>query len=148
LNSNAANARTRLENVVLYSIKKVIEFPTAISYPGTIPATRIPDAARIDVYVNRVLTAYDNAATTSAKLNIIMKEYYMALWGNGVDAYNMYRRTNKPEYMQYTLETSPGPFINSHLYPSVFVNRNLNAAQKSSVAVQVFWDNNPPNSRR
>lgn len=148
LNNNAANARTRLESGIRKSINKVINFPTAIAYSEAIPATRIPDAARIDGYVNKVLTAYDNAATTSAKLNIIMKEYYMALWGNGVDAYNMYRRTNKPEYIQYVLETSPGPFINSHLYPSVFVNRNLNATQKANVGVQVFWDNWPANSRK
>ncbi|HET9744215.1 MAG TPA: SusD/RagB family nutrient-binding outer membrane lipoprotein [Chitinophagaceae bacterium] len=148
LNNNAANARVRLENGMRKSINKVINFPTAIGYPETIPTTRIPDAARIDGYVNKVLAAYDNAATTSAKLNIIMKEYYMALWGNGVDAYNMYRRTNKPEFMQYVLEPSPGPFINSHFYPSVFVNRNLNAAQKPNVGVPVFWDNWPANSRR
>lgn len=148
LNNNAANARVRLENGMRKSINKVINFPTAIGYPETIPTTRIPDAARIDGYVSKVLTAYDNAATTSAKLNIIMKEYYMALWGNGVDAYNMYRRTNKPEYLQYVLEASPGPFINSHLYPSVFVNRNLNATQKANVGAQVFWDNWPANSRR
>jgi hypothetical protein len=124
----------------------VINFPTAIGYPETIPTTRIPDAARIDGYVNKVLTAYDNAATTQDRLNIIMKEYYLALWGNGVDAYNMYRRTNKPEYLQYVVgEPNPGSFINSHLYPSVFVNRNLNAAQKANVGAQVFWDNNPPN---
>jgi hypothetical protein len=60
----------------------------------------------------------------------------------------MYRRTNKPDNMQYTLEPNPGVFINSHLYPSVFVNRNINATQKSGVGVQVFWDKNPPNSRR
>jgi hypothetical protein len=148
LNNNAADARTRLENGVRYSIKKVIEFPSAISYPGTISTTLVPDATKIDNYVNKVLTAFDNATSTSAKLNIIMKEYYMALWGNGVDAYNLYRRTNKPENIQYVLEANPGPFINSHLYPSVFVNRNLNAAQKANVGVQVFWDNWPANSRR
>ena len=148
LNNNAANARTRLETGVRNSIKKVIEFPAAISYPGTISTTLVPDATKIDNYVNKVLTAFDNAATTSAKLNIIMKEYYMALWGNGVDAYNLFRRTNKPENIQYVLEANPGPFINSHLYPSVFVNRNLNATQKANVGVQVFWDNWPANSRR
>jgi hypothetical protein len=149
LNNNTANARTRLENGMRKSINKVINFPTAIGYPETIPTTRIPDAARIDGYVNKVLTAYDNAATTQDRLNIIMKEYYLALWGNGVDAYNMYRRTNKPEYLQYVVgEPNPGSFINSHLYPSVFVNRNLNAAQKANVGAQVFWDNNPPNSRK
>jgi hypothetical protein len=149
MNNNVANARTALESGMRTSINKVINFPTAIGYPETIPANRIPDAARIDVYVNKVLTTYDAATTTDARLEIIMKEYYLALWGNGVDAYNMYRRTNKPGNMQYIVGEADYNFINSHLYPSVFVNRNLNAAQKSSVnTVQVFWDKNPPNSRK
>lgn len=148
LNNNMANARTRMESGIRKSINKVINFPAAIGYSETIPTTRIPDAPRIDAYVNKVLAAYDAAATTDARLNILMKEYYIALWGNGVDAYNMYRRTNKPDNMQYVLETNPGVYINSHLYPSVYVNRNINAQQKSNVGVQVFWDKNPPNSRR
>lgn len=148
MNSNAANAKTALESGIRKSINKVINFPTVIGYTEVIPPTRIPDAARIDAYVNKVLAAYDAAASTDAKLDIIMKEYYLALWGNGVDLYDMYRRTNKPGNMQYVLETNPGNFINSHLYPSVFVNRNLNAVQKASVAVQVFWDKNLPNSRK
>ncbi len=148
LNNNAANARARMESGIRKSVAKAVNFPTAIGYSETIPTTRIPDAARIDAYVNKVLAAYDAMTTTDGRLNIIMKEYYIALWGNGVDAYNMYRRTNKPDNMQYTLEPNPGVFINSHLYPSVFVNRNINATQKSGVGVQVFWDKNPPNSRR
>jgi len=72
-----------------------------------------------------------------------MKEYYIALWGNGLDAYNNYRRTGKPENMQFTQEADPGAFNRSMIYPSVHVNLNQNAAQKSSQAVQVFWDNNP-----
>jgi hypothetical protein len=148
LNNNVANARARMESGIRKSIAKAVNFPAAIGYTETIPTTRIPDAARIDAYVNKVLAAYDAMTTTDERLNIIMKEYYIALWGNGVDAYNMYRRTNKPDNMQYTLEPNPGVFINSHLYPSVFVNRNINATQKSGVGVQVFWDKNPPNSRR
>ena len=42
--------------------------------------------ARIDGYVAKVLAQYDAATTNDAKLNVIMKEYYIALWGNGVDA--------------------------------------------------------------
>jgi hypothetical protein len=151
LNNNVANARTRLEAGIRKSINKVINFPTVIAYPNMaadIPASMIPDATRINNYVNKVLAAYDAAATTDARLNIIMKEYYLVLWGNGVDAYNMYRRTNKPDNMQFTLEPNPGIYVNSHLYPSVYVNRNLNATQKSSVGVQVFWDKHPPTSRK
>jgi SusD/RagB-like outer membrane lipoprotein len=147
LNSNAANARARLESGVRKSINKVINFPAVIGHTEVIPTTRIPDAARIDAYVNKVLNAYDAAATTDAKLDIIMKDYYIALWGNGVDAYNMYRRTNKPANMQLLL-TPVSNYMNSLFYPSVHINRNTNAVQKSSVAVQVFWDTNPPNSRK
>lgn len=147
LNSNAANAKTRLESGIRKSINKVINFPAVIGHTEVIPTTRIPDAARIDDYVTKVLNAYDAAATTDAKLDIIMKDYYIALWGNGVDAYNMYRRTNKPANMQLLL-TPVTNYMNSLFYPSVHVNRNINAVQKSSVSVQVFWDTNPPNSRK
>lgn len=147
LNSNAANARARLESGVRKSINKVINFHVVIGHTEVVPTTRIPDAARIDAYVNKVLNAYDAAATTDAKLDIIMKDYYIALWGNGVDAYNMYRRTNKPANMQLLL-TPVTNYMNSLFYPSVHINRNINAVQKSSVAVQVFWDTNPPNSRK
>lgn len=148
LNNNPTNARARLESGIRRSIAKVINFPAAIGYGEAIPPARVPDAARIDGYVNKVLNAYNAATTDDARLNIIMKEYYLALWGNGVDAYNMYRRTNKPDNMQYTLDPSPGVYINSFLYPSVFVNRNQNATQKANVGVQVFWDKHPPNSRK
>jgi hypothetical protein len=149
LNSNSGNARTAMESGIRKSINKVINFPAAIGYSEAIPASRIPDAARIDGYVNKVLNAYDIQTNDDGRLGIIMKEYFMALWGNGLDAYNMYRRTNKPANIQLVVgEPDPGVFINSHLYPSVFVNRNLNAQQKSSVGVQVFWDKNPPNSRK
>ena len=149
LNNNAANARTRMESGIRKSISKVINFPCIITHSPAINPALVPDATRINAYVNKVLSAYDAAATTDAKLNILIKEYYIALWGNGSDAYNMYRRTNKPANMQLVVgEPDPGIFINSHLYPSVFVNRNINATQKANVGVQVFWDKNPPNSRK
>ncbi len=147
LNSNAANARTAMESGIRKSINKVINFPAAIGYTESIPSTRVPDAARIDAYVTKVLNAYNSMGSDDGRLNILMKEYYLALWGNGLDAYNMYRRTNKPAGMQPMLEPSPGVYINSFFYPSVFVNRNTNAQQKSNQGVQVFWDKNPPNSR-
>ncbi len=94
-------------------------------------------------YINFVLDEYDNAASESAKLNIIMKEYLIALWGNGIEAYNNYRRTGKPEKAQPMLEASATDYPRSALYPSVLVNRNANVAQKANRAVQVFWDTNP-----
>lgn len=134
--------RAALESGVRESISKVVGFPSTINV--TVPTTFVPDATRIDTWVNtKVLPIYDAAATTADKLDAIMKEYYIALWGNGVDAYNMYRRTGKPANIQLAKLASPGNFVRSHLYPSNYVNLNQNAAQKSSIAVQVFWDNNP-----
>jgi hypothetical protein len=69
-----------------------------------------------------------------------MKEYYIALWGNGIEAYNMYRRTGKPNNMAPALESTPGPFMSSFFYPADYVNRNKNATQKT-ITDRVFWDN-------
>jgi len=73
-----------------------------------------------------------------------MKEYYIALFGNGIDANNNYRRTGKPDNMQLTRAASSCSYTRSMLYPSTLVNLNQNASQKSGVDVRVFWDNNPP----
>ena len=92
---------------------------------------------------NLVLAKYDATTTNDEKLEIIMKEYYIALWGNGIDAFNNYRRTGKPGNMQLPIVSAPGAFTSSMFYPSVHVNRNNTAAQKTGVDKHVFWDTNP-----
>ena len=139
--TTAGTPRTLLENGVRKSMAKVISFPATINV--TVDPTLVPDAARIDGYVAKVLALYDAATTNADKMEVIMKEYYLALWGNGVDIWNNYRRTGKPGNMQPTIDANPGSFTRSMLYPSVFVNRNVNA-QPKTVDVQVFWDTNPP----
>jgi len=139
--TTAGNPRTLLESGVRKSMAKVISFPATINV--TVDPTLVPDAARIDGYVAKVLALYDAATTNADKMEVIMKEYYIALWGNGVDIWNNYRRTGKPGNMQPTIDANPGSFTRSMLYPSVFVNRNVNA-QPKTVDVQVFWDTNPP----
>ena len=80
----------------------------------------------------------------SSELDVLMKEYYIALWGNGVEAYNLYRRTGKPSDMQPMRAANPGSFLRSLIYPADFVNLNSNVTQKSNSTVnKVFWDNNP-----
>jgi len=124
-------------------------FATVRDFPGKIGVT-VPDnfaitKAQIDAYKSFVSKAYDGAATTDAKLEIIMKEYYISLWGNGIESYNNYRRTGKPANIQPIIQNNPGPYIRSFYYPSVYVNLNKNAVQKASTSVQVFWDVNPAN---
>lgn len=134
----AGDAKALLEAGIKKSMAKVIGFPSTV---GVTPSsTFVPTQARQDAYVASVLAAYDAAASNDAKLNIIMKEYYKALWGNGVDSYNNYRRTGKPDNLQLPIVSAPGAFISSMYYPSVHVNRNQSATQKSGVNVKVFWD--------
>ncbi len=139
------DARTLLQSGVDVSIKKVMGFPGTVGI--TPPASLVPTATQISNYENLVLSNYDAAASTDAKMDILMTEYYIALWGNGIEPYNNLRRTGKPSNVQVAAAVpDPGHFIRSFFYPSVFVNRNLNApAQKDpgNAVNKVFWDNNP-----
>ena len=139
----AGDPRALLESGVRKSIATVVAFPGTI---GTVvPPSRVPTTANIQTYVDKVLQLYDAAATSADKLNVIMKEYYIALWGNGIESYNNYRRTGMPRNMQPNLNPSPGPFMRSMFYPGSFANRNNNVTQKTVSNVKVFWDNNPDN---
>ena len=137
------DARALLESGVRKSIATVIAYPATVGI--TVPAARVPSAAAITAYVNKVLQLYDAAATNADKLNVVMKEYYIALWGNGIESYNNYRRTGMPRNMQPNLNATPGPFMRSMFYPGSFANRNNNVSQKTTTNVKVFWDNNPDN---
>ncbi|MCB0632119.1 MAG: SusD/RagB family nutrient-binding outer membrane lipoprotein [Saprospiraceae bacterium] len=103
----------------------------------------VPDADAVDTYVSLVMDMYANAGSDDEKLNIIGKEYLIALWGNGIEAYNLYRRTGKPDNMMPSLEPGPGPFIRSMFLPAVHVNRNATSTSNKELTQQVFWDNNP-----
>ncbi|RTL54430.1 MAG: SusD/RagB family nutrient-binding outer membrane lipoprotein [Sphingobacteriales bacterium] len=142
------SARALLQSGVTASINKVINFPASIGYTG-VPSSQVPTTTQINNYINLVLNSYDAAPNTDAQMNVVMNEYYIALWGNGIEAYNNLRRTGKPSNVQLAVTTpSPGFFMRSFFYPSVFVNRNSNApAQKTpgDAANKVFWDTNPDN---
>ncbi len=138
----AGSTRSLLESGVRKSIARVLLYPTEAGI--TVPPARIPVQTEIDNYVSKVLAQFD-AGNEDAKLNVLMKEWYLALWGNGADAYNNYRRTGKPDNMQLALSSTPGPFIRSMYYPAVSANLNQNMVQKPDVAQKVFWDNNPDN---
>jgi hypothetical protein len=139
--------RDLLEAGINTSIDKVMSFPATVSV--TPDPSLVPSSTQVSNYVNLVLSKYDAATTDDARLNIIMTEYYLALWGNGVEPYNNYRRTGKPDNAQLAAAVpNPGFFMRSLFYPSVFVNRNSNApAQKTpgDAVNKVFWDNNPDN---
>jgi hypothetical protein len=142
--------RDLLLNGVSASITKVLGFPATVNY--TVPtayASFIPTQSQINSYDSLVVHNYDTAATDDSRLNIIMSEFYLASWGNGIETYNNYRLTGKPDNIQPAQNfQDPGFFMRSFLYPSVFENRNSNAPPQKTPgdAVQkVFWDNNPDN---
>lgn len=131
------DARTYLESGVRKSIGTVTSFRTDL-VDESFAATE----AEIDTYVAEVMARYD-ASDADKKLNTIIEEYWLALWGNGVEAYNTYRRTGKPDNLQQLVRQPSDNFMRSFWYPDVYVNQNLNADQKPDVFQKVFWDTNP-----
>lgn len=131
--------RTMLENGVRASISKVMS-----SLPNPDSFANIPDAADVDAYVASVLSIYDAAASDEDKMAVIGKEYYISLFGNGLEGYNLYRRTGTPVNLQPTL-LGTGTYPRSFFYPSNSVDANTSIEQKQTFAEQVFWDNNPAN---
>jgi hypothetical protein len=103
-------------------------------------------ADEVTKYVNKVLADYDAAADNDAKLNIVATEYWLALHGNGIESYNLYRRTGKPALQQPGLDPNVGAFVRSFYYPASYITANKNAKQKTNMSVQVFWDTNPANN--
>lgn len=130
-----AGAKTFLESGVRLSIQKVLDFGAADA--GSSPL--VPSAGEVDGYVAEVLALYD-AADVDGKLDVIMKEAWLAMQSQGVEALNAYRRTCKPTGMQWSLDANPGPFPRSMWYPASFVNRNENVDQKPNLTGKVFWD--------
>lgn len=133
--ANGGDALPLLESAVREHIAKVIDFGKSQA-----TAALTPTAADIDAYVNKVKDAYNAAGAD--KMDVIMKEYWIASFGNGAEAFNFYRRTCKPANMQPVLEQDPGAFPRSLWYPASYAVRNKNATQKANVDVPVFWDKN------
>ncbi|PTX60965.1 SusD-like starch-binding protein associating with outer membrane [Kordia periserrulae] len=131
------DAAAMLEQGVRSSLNTVTSF---LPNPGDF--TNTASATDIDDYVANVMTSYMAASTDAERMDIIGKEYWIAMYGNGVEGYNLYRRTGAPGNLQPTL-LGTGTFPRSFLYPNITVDRNINISQKPGLAVQVFWDNNP-----
>ena len=108
-------------------------------YPA---ATYTTDAGN---YATAALAAYNAQTSNDDKLNFIAREYWISLFGSGVEAYNLYRRTGKPFGMQPTVNPAPGVFPRTFWYPTSFEARNSQVEQKTGLSGKVFWDNNATN---
>lgn len=100
-------------------------------------------ATSVTRYTDKIGQDYDAATTATGRMRIIAREYWISLYGNGNEAYNLYRRTGQPDNMQPGQIPNFGKFPRTFFYPGDYVNLNSNATQKASHDVKVFWDNNP-----
>lgn len=130
LNSNTAAAKSSLLSGIEKSIDDVLSFN-----PGAVDSNFAPSSTDISDYISFVDSQYDNSPN---KLNVIIKEYFIALWGNGVEAYNNYRRTGLPENIQPSLNPNAGSYVNLMFYPDVHITLNSNATQRQ-ISQKVFW---------
>ena len=138
ITGTSGDPRTILEAAIRDSMKKVLEFDK-----GQVDVKFASTDEDVDNYIDYVLEKYDDAENESEKLNIIIKEYYIALWGNGIEAWNNYRRTHFPKSLSDHVGTA-GLFPRSFMYPSNVVNTNSNISQKA-ISEKVFWDTNSDN---
>ncbi len=150
LNANG-NARSLLESGIRKSMNKVIGFESLVETQmstevtlrdgssGTIRDLYGSSTADVNNYIDEVLAIYDAAGSDAERLDVVIKEFYIAAWGNGIEAYNMYRRTGMPANMQPALEEPPGQFPYTFFLPDQHVTRNQNVSQKV-LSDRVFWD--------
>lgn len=141
----AGNARALLESGIRKSMEDVRAFAMSSAEASKITAFEASKgttwAADVEAYVTATLAEYDAAASNADKLNVVANQYWFAAHGNGIEAYNLYRRTGMPRNLQPALEPNPGAFVQSYYYPLAVITRNNAIIQKNDVTVPVFWDN-------
>ncbi len=132
---DVAGAKDAMLEGVNISVNKVVSF-------GPIDAgadlSFAPTTADIEAHAALIDAAFDD--DPEGGWNVLGREFFTALYGNGLEGYNFYRRTKFPSNLQPNIEPNPGEFINSFFYPANFVNNNSSVPQKSGVTSKVFWD--------
>ncbi|MBS9461733.1 SusD/RagB family nutrient-binding outer membrane lipoprotein [Flagellimonas sp. 389] len=98
--------------------------------------------ADVTNFVNQIDSEFDSKTDDDDKWDLVAEQYFVALFGNGIDGYNYYRRTGYPTTLQPNFEPDPGAFIRSLNYPADFVNNNSSQDPKPNQTVKVFWDTN------
>lgn len=138
--SNPAAAKDHILSGTAKHIEKVQSFA---SLDPSADLSTEPTEENINIYLNSVASRFDSAST-EGKWNVLAEQFWIASYGNGILAYNFYRRTGYPTTLQPNREANPGGFIRSFRYPANFVNNNSSVEQKQDVTTPVFWDTNPP----
>ena len=138
------NARDMLEQGIRESIASVMSYSAGWASVGDFNGDgvgAVPTDRLIGNYVDYVMNAYDATSDNEAKMNIIVKEFRLASWSNGIEVYNAMRRTGHPTEMQGPMKTpDAGTFPRLFPYPSDFTNLNKNAPVRTDLGEKVFWD--------
>jgi Starch-binding associating with outer membrane/Susd and RagB outer membrane lipoprotein len=101
---------------------------------------RSPLADEIARYTARANAAFAAQTSNADRMNYVAREYWVSLFGSGVESYNLYRRTGLPTGMQPTVNPAPGVFPRAFWYPNSFEARNSAVEQKSDLSGKLFWD--------
>ncbi len=139
VSGDVTGAGDLIEAGLAKSIEKVQSFG---SVDPTADSSLFTDTADGAAFIANVRASY-NAGSTMDQWNILAEQYFVTLYGSGLDAFNFYRRTGFPNTLQPNLEPVPGNFPKSLFYPLNETSNNTNVIQKANLDVQVFWDNNP-----
>lgn len=102
----------------------------------------VPGADATTTYIADVVAGM-TGASNQEQLNLLGEQLFISLYGNGIGAYNYYRRTGAPSDIQPNIEPNPGSFVRSFWYPANEVSANSSINQKSTIGQVVFWDTNP-----
>jgi hypothetical protein len=132
---SSGDAKAEMMLAITQSIEKttsVIPVTPAIS-----PDDLADIATKKQKYLDFISTTYDGL-NDAKKLELLIKEFYIATWGNGIEPYNNYRRTGYPSNFQPTLEPISGAFYNCAFYAGNCVNNNPNAPVNDR-SRKVFW---------
>ena len=153
---NPAAAATNLEEGMRLSIAKVMSFGSKDSKTDI---DLVPSAIEIEQYVTTVIDEFNATSLSTAvdglgfpvtkdKMDILGEQYFIAMFGGAADGFNFIRRTGYPRTLSRSVESNPGLFPRSLLYPSNENVSNKNILQKSDLSTKVFWDSgviNPAN---
>ena len=153
---NTSAAAALLEDGMTKSIAKVQTFG---SLDASANQDLIPSATRVSNFIAAKVAEFNAASTTTGldatgfptskdKMDILGEQYFIAMYGGAGDAFNFVRRTGYPRTISRSLDSNPGTFPRSVLYPSSEVSANSNILQRTDLNTLVFWDTgvlNPAN---
>jgi Starch-binding associating with outer membrane len=136
----SGDAKVIFEAAMREHIKRVVDLGLSVDAANA----KAPAAADVDAYVTKWVTAFTDATSNTAKLNIVMKQLWFTSWGQGVETWNAMRRTGFPTTINDPILKPKRQFALRLPYPSQEGNINPNATKYLTEQIfdrdPVFWD--------